>query len=81
MVSSTATPYSKRKRYSDAKRTLELVIDAQEVISAGLQEIADTRKLLEDGQEGKEKNQVKGTGEKKSGKSMAYYFRLSRKKR
>ena len=57
----------KRKRYSDAKRTLESVIDAQEVNSAGLQDIADTRKLLEDVQKEKEKGRGKEKEKRKSG--------------
>ena len=52
----------KGKKYSDAKRTLELVIDAQEKNSAGVQEIADTLKLLEDAQKGKEKEKRKSGG-------------------
>ena len=49
----------KRRRYSDAKKTLESVIGAQEENSAGVHEIAETRKLLEDVQKGKEKEKEK----------------------
>lgn len=39
---------TKKHKYPDAKRVLEAVAQAQEAVSAGALEIADTRRLLED---------------------------------